>query len=420
MMTVTKEDSWRLPVKSWCAELEDAARQQAANLASHPAAFHHVALMPDAHSGYGMPIGGVLALKNAVCPNAVGVDIGCGMVALRTNVPAEALADMSVRRRFQEAVKARIPVGEGRAHKAEQKWDGFERFIDEEGWAPEDIGGGWPLEIDRKNLGTLGGGNHFIELQQDCDSAEHLVWLMIHSGSRNLGHRIATYYHNRAVDMCERLHSQLPDKDLAFLPVDPGKDECSPVCSPGNAYIRHMAFALEYARESRRRMMDAAFECLCDTCSQLGVSCEEQFRHDIHHNYAAIENHFGENVWIHRKGATSARAGETGIIPGSMGTASYIVEGLGNPESFCSCSHGSGRRMSRSAACQLLTVEQCNEDMKGIVCERWGKMRRGKSAGMYDLSEAPRAYKDIEAVITAESDLVKPTVRLTPLACLKG
>ena len=417
MEWVAKEAGWRIPVKSWCRELEKEALEQAKNLASHPAAFHHVALMPDAHKGYGMPIGGVLALKDAVCPNAVGVDIGCGMVAVKTDVPAAALADMPLRRHFQELVKGRIPVGEGHAHAEEQKWDGFEAFIDQEGWAPEDIGGGWPLSIDRKNLGTLGGGNHFIELQKSDDDGT--CWLMIHSGSRNLGSRIAKYYHERAKDLCTRYYTNLPDADLAFLPVGDGKIRSDVTCV-GDAYVRHMKFALSYARESRRRMMDAMFECLQEVCSEIGVPCSAVWRHDIHHNYATIESHFGENVWIHRKGATSARLGERGIIPGSMGTASYIVEGLGNPDSFCSCSHGSGRRMSRTAACQSLTVEECDKAMSGIVCERWGKVRHGNAAGMYDLSEAPGAYKDIETVIAAESDLVRPLVRLTPLASLKG
>lgn len=411
-MEIKKEDSWRLPVKSWCAELEPGAAQQAANLASHPAAFHHVALMPDAHQGYGMPIGGVLALKNAVCPNAVGVDIGCGMIAVRTDVKAEALKDMAVRRRFQNLVKSRIPVGEGHPHKNLQEWDGFigvEAPLGDPSPTPL-----WPTDTDCRNLGTLGGGNHFIELQQD-DTEEHHVWLMIHSGSRNLGKRIADFYHKIALDLCSKFFVALPDKDLAFLPT--GTDE-------GAAYIRDMNFALKYARESRKRMMDIMFKSLCEICAEIGVECHEMFRHDIHHNYAVMEQHFGENVWIHRKGATSAKLDEIGIIPGSMGTASYIVKGLGNPESFCSCSHGSGRKMSRTAACYNLTVEECDKAMEGIVCERWskakmhGKKHEGKD--LYDLSEAPGAYKDIETVITAESDLVTPIYRLTPLACLKG
>lgn len=402
----------RIPVKIWAKNLEEGARKQAINLANMPCAFHHVSLMPDAHQGYGMPIGGVLALKNAVCPNAVGVDIGCGMIAIRTDVKAEALKEMSVRRKFQQLAKSRIPVGEGHAHKDLQEWKGFDEYAAEIDADPCHID--WVSDTDRRNLGTLGGGNHFIELQQD-DSSDHFVWLMIHSGSRNLGKRIADHYNKIAFDLCTKFFVNLPDKDLAFLPTSTPE---------GESYIRAMNFALKYARESRKRMMDAAFACLAQVCGELGVSCNEVFRHDIHHNYAVMENHFGENVWIHRKGATSAKLGEVGIIPGSMGTASYIVTGRGSEESFCSCSHGSGRKMSRTDACYRLTVEECDKAMEGIVCDRWSKARlRGKKhegADLYDLSEAPGAYKDIEEVIRAEEDLVDTEVRLTPLAVLKG
>ena len=181
-----------------------------------------------------------------------------------------------------------------------------------------------------------------------------------------------------------------------------------------------MKFAMDYAQENRKGMMDVALESLKIVCDRLGIPCEEVWQYDIHHNYAALENHFGENVWVHRKGATSAKKDEIGIIPGSMGTSSYIVKGLGNPESFMSCSHGAGRKMSRSAASQTLTEEECNKAMEGIVCERWSRVRHGFRKGQLDLSEAPGAYKDIEEVIANEADLVKPIVRLTPLAVLKG
>lgn len=404
MIWAKKEENWRVPVKCWASAIEDDAVEQAANLAQMPCIYHHVALMPDSHSGYGMPIGGVIALKNAICPSAVGVDIGCGMIAVKTSVPAEALSDMRLRRKWQELVKSLVPVGEGNGHKDRQTWDRFENFLDMDEFDSR----GWPLDIDHKNLGTLGGGNHFIEMQKDNRGS---VWLMIHSGSRNLGHRIATHYSKLALDLCSKFFVHLADKDLSFLPTDTAE---------GRAYLCDMNFALDYAKESRNRMMNAAFQCLREVCDGLGISCEEMFRHDIHHNYAALENHFGENVWVHRKGATSAKKNEVGIVPGSMGTASYIVEGLGNPESFMSCSHGAGRKMSRSAASQNLTKEECDKAMEGIVCDRWTKVRRGKCAGMLDLSEAPGAYKDIEEVISNEADLVKPIVRLTPLAVLKG
>ena len=413
------DEGWRMPVRSWCADCEEGAVNQAANLARHPALFHHVALMPDAHLGYGMPIGGVVAAEGAVIPAAVGVDIGCGMIATETDVPAERFADMAFRRAFQEKLKTRIPVGEGVSHKTTQDWEGFEEYTANNGMR-SDL---WPSKLDRMNLGTLGGGNHFIELQKTTpleiggalgdralpDGGESRVWLMIHSGSRNLGKRIEEHYHKIASRLCSRFRVPLADPDLAFLPIAE-KD--------GHDYFTDMLFALRYAKENRRRMMEAMKETL------LEFAPEANFIRtiDIHHNYAACEEHFGKKVFVHRKGATSAKLDEVGIIPGSMGTASYIVRGLGNPDSFMSCSHGAGRRMSRVAASANLTVEECDKAMEGIVCERWGRYKgfSKKAKGKFDLSEAPQAYKDIEGVISSELDLVEPLVRLVPLASLKG
>ena len=405
------EAGYAMPVKSWCENCEEGAVRQAVNLAHHPALVHHVALMPDAHQGYGMPIGGVVAAKGAVIPAAVGVDIGCGMIATETDIPAETFADMSFRRAFQEKLKERIPVGEGVSHAVTQNWEGFEEYTAHNGMRSSL----WPSKLDRMNLGTLGGGNHFIELQKSTaldgsgdPEGGAKVWLMIHSGSRNLGKRIEEHYHRIAARMCERFRSPLPDKDLAFLPIEE---------PTGHDYFTDMLFALRYAKENRRRMMEAMKATLAEFVP--GAVFIRTI--DIHHNYAAFEEHFGEKVCVHRKGATSAKLDEIGIIPGSMGTASYIVRGLGNPESFMSCSHGAGRRMSRIAASTTLTVEECDQAMDGIVCERWHKYKGfGKAKGKLDLSEAPQAYKDIEDVIASERDLVEPLVRLVPLACLKG
>lgn len=401
MKWVKMEQGLRIPIKSWCANTESGAMVQAENLAKHPVLAHHVALMPDCHQGYGMPIGGVIAAKDAVIPAAVGVDIGCGMVAVETDVPAERLAEMSFRRAIQEKLKERIPVGEGTSHKEQQEWDGFEEYLEHNGQVAD-----FANALDRKNLGTLGGGNHFLEIQK---SDSGFVWLMIHSGSRNLGKRIEEFYHRRAATLNERYHVALADPDLAFLPVQEKE---------GHDYFRDMQFALKYAFENRQRMMKVLKETFVEFVP------ETQFLREvnIHHNYAAFEEHFGETLCIHRKGATSAKPDEIGIIPGSMGTASYIVRGLGNPQSFMSCSHGAGRRMSRLAACRDLTVEECDAAMTGIVCERWQPYRKyGKiNKGYLDLSEAPQAYKAIDEVIAAESDLVEPLVRLTPLAVLKG
>ncbi len=400
------QDRTRIPIKSWCDDVDDQAMSQAANLASHPAIRRHVALMPDCHVGYGMPIGGVIGCENAVIPNAVGVDIGCGMGAVQTNVRADRFRNKKHIRDVLDLVKKQVPVGEGHCHKQQMTWDGFDEFEAKVHTMPD-----WfstsHVGLDKKNLGTLGGGNHFIEIQVSEDDD---VWMMLHSGSRNLGHRVASHYHKLAQQLNERWHTDLPHKDLAFLPAD--SDE-------GQAYIRDMQYALDYARENRRRMMEAFKRAIVDVLG--GVEFVQEI--NIHHNYAAIENHFGQNLWVHRKGATSAKQDEMGIIPGSMGASSYIVRGLGNPDSFTSCSHGAGRKMGRSEASRKLSVDECDQAMEGIVFDRWKKARRrGKNAkqGEFDLGEAPQAYKDIDVVIASELDLIEPVVKLRPFGVVKG
>ncbi|MCF7847821.1 MAG: RtcB family protein [Kiritimatiellales bacterium] len=387
----------KLPVKSWCGHVEKGALEQAANLANHPKVFRHVALMPDCHVGYGMPIGGVVACEGAVIPNAVGVDIGCGMCAVQTDFPMSGISRDKI---FQclEKVKARVPLGEGHCHNQPQQWD---RFGELPGWLDART-----RELAFKNLGSLGGGNHFIEMQEGDDGK---LWLMIHSGSRNLGYRIAEHHHKQAMSLCGRRGIALPSTDLAYLEIE---------SDGGQDYIREMNLALDYAQENRARMMAVFKGAISHTFRSVGFLKEI----NIHHNYAAPEEHFGEKVWVHRKGATSAKTGEEGIIPGSMGTASYIVKGLGNPESFESCSHGAGRVMGRMAASRALLKEECDQAMEGIVFGGWHSFRGGgkKMQGLLDLSEAPQAYKNIEDVISAESDLAEPVLKLRPLGVLKG
>jgi tRNA-splicing ligase RtcB len=417
-MKWVKYENTRIPVKSWCDNLEAGAMEQAINLANHPAMYRHVALMPDCHQGYGMPIGGVIGCKDAIIPNAVGVDIGCGMGAIKTNYPAAKITGKEQIRALLEYIKTRIPVGEGNAHKEPGAWEGFATYL-------QALGLGFPLnEFNRselpawlekntwslalRNLGTLGGGNHFIELQK---SESGIIWLMLHSGSRNLGYCVAKYYHRLAVSLNEQWHADIPHTTLAFLPID---------SKEGQAYLRDMNFALEYAKENRKRMMDVFKEAVNATFTD--VEFEEEI--NIHHNYAALELHFGQNVWVHRKGATSAKADEMGIIPGSMGTSSYIVRGKGNPESFMSCSHGAGRKMARNKACEELSVAECDRAMEGIVFDRWSRYkpngRKANKKNLFDLSEAPLAYKDIDEVIQAELDLIEPVVKLSPLGVIKG
>lgn len=387
----------RLPVKSWCERVEKGALEQAANLANHPRVFGHVALMPDCHVGYGMPIGGVIACENAIIPNAVGVDIGCGMCAVQTGFLSEEISRDKIRQCLDE-VQRHIPLGEGHCHRQPQRW---ERFNELPPWL--DAHG---RELAFKNLGSLGGGNHFIEIQAGDDGK---VWLMLHSGSRNLGYRIAEHHHKKAMGLCDRHGIPLPSRDLAYLDVE---------SEAGQEYVREMNLALAYALENRTRMMRVFKDAVARTLHNVEFLREI----NIHHNYAVLEVHFGKTVWVHRKGATSAKAGEEGIIPGSMGTHSYIVRGCGNADSFQSCSHGAGRRMGRMAASRTLSREECDKAMRGVVYSGWHGFKGGgrKMKGLLDLSEAPQAYKDIDAVIGASCDLAEPLVQLRPMGVLKG
>jgi tRNA-splicing ligase RtcB (3'-phosphate/5'-hydroxy nucleic acid ligase) len=384
------DTSHRIPIKSWCQELEESALRQAVHLTEIPFVYHHVSLMADCHSGYGMPIGGVIACVDAVIPNAVGVDIGCGMAAARTDLPAERL-DARFVRALLNKMRKRVPVGFDH-HPKPQSWKGFETAPDLGPIRSE-------LQSAARQLGTLGGGNHFIEVQKDGDG---WVWLMIHSGSRNFGYKIAAAFHRLALAFCERRKILLPDKDLAFLPLSEKN---------GREYLDAMGFACCFAQENRRLIFECCQEVLAETC---GCAFDEHI--DIHHNFAAQEIHFGKTTIVHRKGATRAEKGERGVIPGSMGTSSYVVKGLGNPESFNSCSHGAGRRMGRNEANRSLTEASVRQAMGSVVLQSWPKDRRGH----VDLSEAPQAYKDIDTVIAAQSDLVEVLYKLEPIGVIKG
>ena len=339
--------------------------------------------MPDSHQGYGMPIGGVIAADGVIIPNAVGVDIGCGMGAVKTSTSG---IDTDTLKLIMGRVHEAIPVGFNH-HADAQDWEGFDRAPDLKIIQQE-------LNSARKQLGTLGGGNHFIEFQQDEAGT---LWVMLHSGSRNFGLKTANVYHKQAQVLCERWHVSLPDKDLAFLPI---------IDQAGHDYYAAMSFCLDFAQASRDHMMQAVMGIVSEVTGGSEVD-----RVNIHHNYASMENHFGKNVWVHRKGATRVQAGERGIIPGSMGSSSYIVEGLGNPDSFHSCSHGAGRKMGRKDAGRRLNLEEEQAKMAGIV----HGLRNAS-----DLDEAPGAYKDIDQVMENQTDLVKIAVRLKPLGSIKG
>ncbi len=379
----------RVPAKLWLEEVEDACMKQIVDLASLPYVFKHVAVMPDAHAGMGMPIGGVLATKGVIVPNAVGVDIGCGMCAMRTNLKASALPQEALARVLSH-IRRTIPLGfEHQTVAAE------ESCLPEADWDKLPYLRGKKMQM-RHEIGTLGGGNHFIEIQKDAATDD--VWVMLHSGSRHIGLSVANHYNRQAEFWCGKWYADtLPD--LAFLPIE---------TSEAKNYLNEMNYCVRFAFANRQKMMEEIKQGFADACPD--VEFKESV--NIAHNYAAWEKHYGVNVLVHRKGATSAKAGETGIIPGSMGTKSYIVKGLGNPESFMSCSHGAGRRLSRKQAIKTLSLEEeCRKmDEKGILY----------SMSQSGLDEAPGAYKDIETVLENEKDLVEPLVELVPLAVVKG
>lgn len=385
-----------LVVKSWCSDPQQSAVDQAINLAKLPFAFHHIALMPDTHQGYGMPIGGVMATKGVVVPNAVGVDIGCGMCVVKTGLTG---IPMDKLKQAVEKIRQRIPVGfckHARQQDGGRMPDGtgvgtLQHCIVDENWDKALL-----------SLGTLGGGNHFIEIQKGDD--EH-IWIMIHSGSRNLGKQVADYYNKKAVIMNELYHSFVPKEwGLAFLPLN---------SEEGDAYMEEMQYCVEYAVANRKLMMDRVIDIFDDTFNLLGADFMFDPILDVAHNYAVMENHFGQNVLVHRKGATSARLNQPGVIPGSQGTCSYVVRGKGNADSFNSCSRGAGRKMGRKEAERTLNLE---EEQKRL--DDKGVLHAIRSVG--DLDEAPGAYKDIDVVIEEQKDLVDVVVKLTPLAVIKG
>ncbi len=379
-----------IPIKLWLDDMEEGALNQARNMANLPFAFKHIAIMPDSHEGYGMPIGGVLATKGVIIPNAVGVDIGCGMCAIKTN--QENISDKTLRE-IMSGIRELVPLGFDH-HKEKQGIDlmpSGENMV-KNGMVERQF------ESARKQIGTLGGGNHFIEIQKGSDG---FIWVMIHSGSRNIGLKVAEHYNQLAKNLNERWHSTVAKSvNLAFLPIE---------TQEAKDYYIEMQYCVDFAFANRKLMME-------NIISVFGDKVADFQQHDfvnIAHNYARWEHHFGTNVIVHRKGATSAKEVEIGIIPGSQGTKSYIVRGKGNADSFESCSHGAGRLMGRKQAERTLDLkaEIAKMDEKGII-----HAIRSKS----DLDEAPGAYKNIDTVMENQNDLVDILVELAPLAVIKG
>ena len=381
------------PIKIWAKYVDAHAMKEIFNLSTLPFVFHHLAFMPDVHGGKGMPIGGVLATKGVVIPNAVGVDIGCGMCAVKTSLKVADIPSEVLRKQILRGIRKQIPLG-------------FDHHKEAQNEASMPQG----FDIDKmtvvkrqyvsatKQVGTLGGGNHFLELQKDTDGT---LWIMIHSGSRNLGAQVGSYYNEKAKVLNIHWFSNVdPDIDMAFLPMQ--SDEA-------HAYWDEMNYCIEFALCNRKLMM----ERICQTIGEVYPDVQFEPMINIAHNYAVWENHFDENCIVHRKGATRARVGEIGIIPGSQGTKSYIVEGLGNVDSFQSCSHGAGRAMSRTEAVRSLSLEAelAKLEAQGIV---------HAIRGQKDLEEAAGAYKDIDEVMANQTDLVKIVTELSPVAVIKG
>jgi tRNA-splicing ligase RtcB len=394
-----------VPIKMWTrgVPVDDKAREQLSRAAKMPFVFRHVAAMPDVHVGIGATVGSVIPTRGAVIPAAVGVDIGCGMMAARTSLMAHDLPDNleGIRSAIEQAVPHGRSVGRGKRDIGSwgspppaivEAWAGlvqrFDRICDK-----------FPRLKNTNNLvhlGTLGTGNHFIEL---CLDQEARVWVMLHSGSRGVGNAIGTFFIELAKQDMRKWHINLPDADLAYFPE--GTDHF-------DDYVEAVGWAQDFAALNRRMMMTNVIAALR---GQIAKPFEAELEAvNCHHNYVTRENHFGENVLVTRKGAVRAAKGVLGIIPGSMGAKSFIVRGLGNPESFDSCSHGAGRIMSRTEAKKLVTLDEHVRDTEGVECR--------KDAGVID--ETPRAYKPIEKVMAAQADLVEIVHTLKQVVCVKG
>jgi tRNA-splicing ligase RtcB len=381
----------RIPIKLWLDDIEEGALQQARNLANLPFTFHHIAIMADAHFGYGMPIGGVMATEDVVIPNAVGVDIGCGICSVQTSLTE---IDQPLLKKIIKAIRQTIPCG-FKHHPTKQHSELMPKSAEYSG----------RLEIITREyenaltqLGTLGGGNHFIEIQRGSD--DH-IWIMIHSGSRNLGYQVANHYNKVAIQHNKKSRPAVDPKwQLAYLSLH---------SSAGQKYLTEMQYCVDFALGNRLHMMAQVQEIFKSLCGY--VRFAEPL--NIAHNYAAMEKHFGKEVLIHRKGATRAFAQEPGVIPGSQGSTSYIVKGLGNEESFCSCSHGAGRKLGRKQAQRTLKLQEeiAHLDKQNILHGIRSKR---------DLDEAAGAYKDIRTVLHNQRDLIEVMVRLQPLAVVKG
>ena len=415
MFTLYEPSEQKVPIKIWLentGQLDRICLEQAKNLANLPFAYERIALMPDAHAGYGMPIGGILAAEGMIVPNAVGADIGCGMTFVQTNIPVEILIteetpDGKLAQTIVNTILRSVPNGYEK-HKRKQASEAIRKFswyVEEQEKAGTAQELAFVLDEAYFQVGTLGGGNHFIELQTD---EQGFLGVMVHTGSRNVGKAVCDYFDDKAKRLNMQQHSPVPPEwNLAYLPTE---------SDIGKEYIRWMEFAMAFAKENRAEITGIVIEIIRRLVAEYADFTEVELSEpiDCHHNYAAYEEHDGKMAWVHRKGAIRAGEGEWGIIPGAMGTSSYLVKGKGNPESFQSCSHGAGRQMSRKEAMETFSAEETILDLeaKGIFL---GKTRKR------DIGEEVRfAYKDIDFVIANELDLIEPVRKLETLGVVKG
>ena len=388
----------KFPVKVWTDDIEEEALQQLRNLSNMPFIHRHVAVMPDVHAGRGSTIGTVIATKGAIIPSAVGVDIGCGMMAVKTSLKADEISSDIVLKKLRFGIEEIVPVG----FSANSEIDSYTEMIFRASYLSGNLKA---FEKDSPTfkkcvyqMGSLGGGNHFIEICLDLNSN---VWVLLHSGSRNIGKMVADYHINSAQDFMKKYFIKLDDPDLAYLAQETQKFK---------DYIRDLHWCQFYAARNREAMMNRILHKIDELFSTDENAWLISSSINCSHNNCYLEKHFGEEVWTTRKGAVSAKLGELGIIPGSMGTKSYIVRGLGNLESFCSCSHGAGRKMSRTQARKQFTLEDLIVQTNGVECK--------KDADVLD--EIPGAYKDIDTVMDNQSDLVEIMETLKQVICIKG
>ncbi len=388
----------RVPVKIWTDDVDERAQQQLLNIASLPFIHHHVAAMPDVHLGRGATIGSVIATHKAIVPAAVGVDIGCGMLACQLSLSANDLDEKSLRKVFDQ-ISRDVPAGRNCHNNDRALIDAAQPFaarltvMTQKHPGLLKSFGKFTQWINQ--MGTLGAGNHFIEI---CLDENNCVWVMLHSGSRGIGNGLANYFIGLARQDMERLMINLPDHDLAYFTE--GTEYF-------DDYFEAVHWAQEYAYQNRLSMLDLILAGMRRHLPEFTVLNEVV---NCHHNYVAVEYHYGENVYVTRKGAIRAREGDLGIIPGSMGARSYIVRGKGNPESFTSCAHGAGRRMSRTMAEKQFTQDDLKKQTEGVIC------RKDKRV----IDEIPGAYKDIDQVMANQADLVEACHILKQVVCIKG